>query len=349
MELIQLDRQKLDNLNCAIELEYVEETGAFAATYFPAQVVTINRDTWHILNPHTYEAMKTARPDETQFYCLLVSIPADDEIGAAIALNGGINGLLAARPANDNANSELINYIMRTYQTDRKKLFGLGADAPYWLDFIDWQTGKSEAAPEQITPQYEAVTISEELLDFPELDLNLQASPNDINGLAWVAWGSQSRSRKAQAIHFYVDDSRFAAVANNPDSVAATGATIATECNYSMYEMSEPALAIGNIYRKRKINQSLQQSRLKTIVDLNVPRGLFFMALYGVPKGWAAYSNKYYEADSSHLLEAYRLAQQHAGRDDILYIVFGTEGAKLLCHDYGWVFVNVPWGGRNGA
>jgi hypothetical protein len=349
MELVQLDREKLDSLDCAIELEYVEETGAFAAQYFPVQVVYINRDTWHLMNPHTYEAMKTARPDAKQFDCLLVTIPAQDEIGAAIALNGGINGLLAARPANDNANRELINYIMRTYQLDRKKLFGLGADAPYWLDFIDWQTGKNEPAPEQVTPQYETVTVTHGNFSIPELDLAGQATKTDVQGLQWLAWGSQARSRKAQAIHFYVDDSRFAAVASNPDSVAATGATIATECNYSAYELTEPAIAIGNIYRKRKINQSLQQGGLKTIVDLNIPRNQFFMALYGVPKGWAAYSNKWYQPDESHLIEAYQLAQQHAGTDDILYIVFGTEGAQNICQEYGWNFVNVGYGGRNGA
>lgn len=351
MELVQLDRQKLDSLKAAIALMYVEETGAFAATYFPVQVVYINRDTWHILNPHTYEAMKAARPTDETFSCLLVSIPAEDEIGAAIALNGGIEGLLAAAPANQEASERLAKYCLSVYNSpQREKLFGLGADADYWLDFFDWLDGKDTPTPTETNsnagarigasfPKHLQTAVQYD--EFPTLDLALQASSNDIQAVQWSTWGGQARGAVAEAVHFYTDDERFTAVINDPAKVAASGARVAIEPNFSANEFTAAALGIADIWRKRKINYDFQQAGLKTIVDLNVPRNLLHMALCGVPRGWVSYANRAYAVDYDHLIEAYELAQAHAGQDDILYIVFGSEGVQALCQQYGWIFVNV--------
>lgn len=349
MELVQLETSKLDKMQAAIDLQYIEESGDFAAKYFPVQVVYINRDTWHILNPHCYQAMKAARPTAAEMPCLLVSVAAEDEIGTAIALAGGIDGLLAGRPATQDANKKLFAYILRTFNNEdtRNKLFGLGPDADYWLDLIEFlqspetdttQPNKPQTIPAPIIPLgLEA--------DFPVIDINKQATNADVQGIEWTVWGSQARTAAAAALHFYTEDKRFATIFDKPEIVTATGATIAVEPNYSANEITPLPIALADIWKKRQLNKMFQLAGIKTVVDLNVPRDLFSHALYGVPGGWTAYANKYYRHDTEHLTEAYELAKRHAGTDDLLYIVFGSEGVKPMCEANNWIFVNVAWRG----
>lgn len=340
MELVNLSTEKLDAMKAVIDLEYIEGTGDFAAKYFPVQVVYINRQTMRIMNPHTYQAMKAVQPESTCYPCLLVDIPADDEIGAAIVVSGGVEGMLSAIPANADAEKRIVSYIEKTFATEREQLFGLGPDADFWLDFLELQktpapTNEPITLPKTVTLD---IPLTEIEADFPTLDINQQATKTDIQGLQWVSWGSQSRAAAADAYHFYVDDTRFSVL-------DAINCKVATEPNYSANELTPLTLFLADLHKRRTINLMFQHRDIKTLVDLNIPHNLMKYAFYGVPRGWTAYSNKYYKGDTGHLLDAYHMAQKHAGTDDILYIVFGSEGVKTMCIENNWTFVNVAWRG----
>lgn len=157
-------------------------------------------------------------------------------------------------------------------------------------------------------------------------------------------WGRVSRhnTRMPGLWHFYTEDYRFSTVWKNPDMVVKTGCMAAIEPNYSTGTNFAKAEVLYNIWQKRWLAAYWQTHGIEIVVDLNVEDKFRDIALIGVPKGWRAYSIRLHEAEGYGLesvLAWEALAKEHAGTDDILFMVFATKskGVEELCRSHGWI------------
>lgn len=122
-----------------------------------------------------------------------------------------------------------------------------------------------------------------------------------------------------------------------PDPIACM------EVNFSIYGWTPYPKALFNIYRKRWLARYWQSKGIKILVDLYVNDKYAELNLLGVPKGWRAYSTRGYtgkDRDTSNILSRHKTAVQHAGTDQILFVVVGGGNtAQDLCRERGWVWV----------
>lgn len=146
-----------------------------------------------------------------------------------------------------------------------------------------------------------------------------------------VPWGSRSRAKQFRgAWHFYVDDYRFAQVWTNPESVVATGALAAVECNFSIFDQTPFPVALNAIYQKRWLARYWQERGLAVWVDLNVSETHSELNILGVPKGWRHYATRGYDERLDDLTREVALARVHAGTEPIVLVYGG--GAAVAGH-----------------
>jgi hypothetical protein len=108
------------------------------------------------------------------------------------------------------------------------------------------------------------------------------------------------------------------------------------EPNFSTHEQHPPAYVLWQVYRKRWLARWWQSKGLRVWVDLNVHRDFRELNLLGVPRGWKAFANRAH-SEGDGLAEEYELARQHAGSEDVLYLVYGGgKAVKALCAERGW-------------
>lgn len=173
----------------------------------------------------------------------------------------------------------------------------------------------------------------------PVLDLNLQA----VGFYAPVIkWGAQARSMQHNGTyHFYVEDYKFEALWRKPNKLVNSGCKAVVEVNFSTGNtMPKAEVLYAVIYRKRWLARYWQTHGVRVAVDLNIERSFFDIALLGVPKGWTVYCNRAYTSDTSHLHEAFQVAQAHAGDMPIQYTVYGGGKAiRELCAKEGWHYL----------
>lgn len=350
MELVKLEHSKLAALPAALPMiSYDSELAELAAAKHP-QAVYINRATWHVLTDHTRRAMLASHTDSIP--CILLDIPENEEISAAIAYSGGINGNLAGKPESEADSLKLARMAWRLYHSGnegREQLLTMGAAPEYWLELFEHLTDQAKQEPE---PKPEPTPVIIEGYDIPTLDLSGQATREEILngvGIEWLAWGSQARNKPLKATHFYTEDERWKAIENKPDALKSAGVLFAVEANYSTSDDMPQALVIANIYRKRRLASDWIGQGIKVLVDVNVSRSFFREMLLGVPKGWKAFANRYNAQDPEHLLETYELITEQMG-DGIVYLVYGTQGIAQTCKERGWLFVDsdVSVGWKNG-
>lgn len=340
MELITLERDKLAQLPTAIDLiGYDEELATIAQKYFDMKPPIINRTTWHILNPHQRNILFETDPTKKDFVCLLVDVPAEQEIAAAIMLAGGINGTFNARPKDS---QDLIRYSVKLVNNPktRELLFTMGQDVDYWRDFFEWVELRNQPKPEEELEEEPQPIPEPDSLGIPILDIKMQARKKDLKGLTWKAWSSIGRQTKQDAYHFYVEDERFRPLEKDNSKVPKSGAKVAIELNYSTSEIMPLAPVIGDVWRKRATAKDWQHAGVRILVDMNVSRSFIETNMIGVPPKWKAYANRYNASDTAHLYEQFERAKQHAQSDKILYLVYGTNGAKALCEAEKWHFVD---------
>lgn len=293
--------------------------------------VYVNRATAHVLNPVELAAIASVYTPDAAVPVVVLDIPAEDEVAAALVIAGGLDGMLNPLPADDEAVSEA---IYRLLDADPAHLEAL---AP--LDYIQnlLYAGAGQ-------PRLEGLTW-----DIPMLDINLQV---DDPTQRFIAWGSRRRDAPAHGIHFYVDDYRFSSVFDKPEAITATGCKAVIETNISTIDDQPGALFIADLWKKRRLSRVLQAQGVRVVVDVNVARRFLPYALMGVPTGWRAYANRAYIDDLDHLDEAYQLAQSHAGTDILYFVWGGGKAVKALCKARGWVYlgdVNSRYGTRNKA
>lgn len=157
-------------------------------------------------------------------------------------------------------------------------------------------------------------------------------------------WGRVARhgTRMPGLWHFYTEDYRFSTVWKNPDMVVKTGCMACIEPNYSTGTNYAKAEVLYNIWQKRWLAAYWQTHGIEIVVDLNVENKFMDIALIGVPKGWRSYAIRLHEAEGygmESVLEWEALAKEHAGTDDILFMVFSTKqkGVEEICRERNWV------------
>lgn len=314
------------------------DIAALSAGYFEP-VIIVNRNTWQVLTDHTRRAALATNKDEHPI--IIVDVPADEEIAAAVAYSGGINGNLTGAPDTKADAAELaraaLHYGDSAYTAPL--LLAMGAAPDYWSEFIHHMTGAEETPPfieDDTQPLPQIDTLND--YDIPALDMTMQATLEDLQGTEFTAWGSRTRAEQSGGVLFYVSDSRFTRL--DRYDLPEQGVTVAIEPNYSTSQLQPRAIWLYDVWRKRTIASEWQRGGTKTIVDVFVARDAAQDNMLGVPIGWKAYANRYSAADPEHLMEMYLICQQHAQSEDILYIVYGTAGAQALCEANGWHFID---------
>lgn len=172
----------------------------------------------------------------------------------------------------------------------------------------------------------------------PVLAIERQALTLDVPCLGW---GSIARTAKMPGTwHFYTDDYRFRAIINKPEQVINTGCVTCVEPNFTLSEVLPLAVALYLTYQKRWISRLWQSSGIRIIADLNVSPKYRSLNFIGIPRGWTAYATHGYSDRVEDTLEDYRTAQQHAGTNNILFLVYGggkaVEQAALVNR---WIWI----------
>jgi hypothetical protein len=157
-------------------------------------------------------------------------------------------------------------------------------------------------------------------------------------------WGRIARhnTRMPGLWHFYTDDYKFTGVWKNPDVVVDTGAIAAIEPNFSTGNNYAKAEVLYNLWQKRWLASYWQSRGIEIVVDLNVEYKFRDIALLGVPQGWRSYAMRLHEFDGynmDNVLKWETIAKEHAGTDDILFMIFATKtkGVEELCKERGWI------------
>lgn len=175
--------------------------------------------------------------------------------------------------------------------------------------------------------------------DVPDLSLQWQA---DAVHLPIMLWGAVKRKTQMRGTWlFYTDDYRFKALWKDPSPVVNTGCVAVVEPNFTIGPQTPQAVALWHIYRKRWIARWWQTYGLRVFVDVNVDVEWFGdIMLLGVPRGWRAYATRGYTSRMAKTVGEYKLACDHAGTDDVLFLVYGGgKAVKLLAKQRGWIWV----------
>lgn len=174
--------------------------------------------------------------------------------------------------------------------------------------------------------------------DIPVLKLEWQAM--NIPAPALI-WGETKRKARMDGTWlFYTDDERFNTVWDEPRAILKTRCNAVAEVNYSCYEQTPRALVLWNTYRKRWLSSYWASFGVKLLVDLNVNERWYADNLLGVPQGWASYITRGYKDRMTLTEYEYELACTHAGKHDILFVVYGGgKAVKELSKQRGWVWI----------
>lgn len=156
-----------------------------------------------------------------------------------------------------------------------------------------------------------------------------------------IRWGRIARTAThTGTYHFYTDDYKFNNVFNTPIRLVESQCRAIVEPNVSTARGAPLAAVLWGIYRKRYLARWAQQYGITIFVDLNVEPEFQEYNLMGVPRGWKHYATRAYE-EWPHLLDAdYQTAIQHAGTNDIVFMVIaGGKLTKQKCQEHGWVHI----------
>ncbi|MDD3150966.1 MAG: DUF4417 domain-containing protein [Candidatus Gastranaerophilales bacterium] len=144
-----------------------------------------------------------------------------------------------------------------------------------------------------------------------------------------VKWGEISRRQPMHGCwHFYIEDSKFANLVNDPLAPLYSNPAAIVEPNFSIGSQSPKAHVIWWTYWKRFIARKLQAKGVRVFVDLNVAEVYLDLNFVGVPEGYTAYATRGYNREIAYLGRLYQAACDHAGTEDIVFLVYG--GGKVI-------------------
>lgn len=175
-------------------------------------------------------------------------------------------------------------------------------------------------------------------LGIPALDPSMQAH---FLTLPFTRWGEISRaSIMPGTYHFYTDDYKFNALWRDPTPVVNSECYAAVEPNFSTNDAMPIAVGVYQIYRKRWLARYWQRFGVRVFADLNVSAKFRGINLLGVPLGWRAWLTRGMSKRASLVLEDYELACEHAGTNDVLFVVYGGgQDVYELCKSRGLVWL----------
>jgi len=269
--------------------------------------------------------------DESQERTILATL---DPIGLMAEADSGLFAALLEQL--DTVGPDLMGLISAT--ADAMGLYKGMDDAS-----TDDVVSDHDEAPEESDPVGEpeptdgvpdAIFPSDNELGIPTLDLRMQAAACVF---PLTTWGTIAGNRAMPGTWlFYIDDYRFEPLWKDPAKALRAGAVNAAEINFSTHEQHPKAYAIWQTYRKRWVARYWQTQGVRILVDLNVHESFRDVNLIGVPKGWKAYANRAHNRGDG--LEAeHAIACEHAGTDEILYLVYGGgKAVKELCAARSW-------------
>jgi hypothetical protein len=155
-------------------------------------------------------------------------------------------------------------------------------------------------------------------------------------------WGTRRRVDPMPGTwHGYTHDYKMTSLVRRPDILPATGCQVAVELNFSVCDETPLAEAFWWTYQKRRIARRWQELGVRIIVDLNVGLQYRSVNLLGVPEGWDAYATRAHRGASFEAIhDEFLLACEHAGTEEILFVVFGGGRKRIgqYCRHNGW-----PW------
>jgi hypothetical protein len=156
-------------------------------------------------------------------------------------------------------------------------------------------------------------------------------------------WGTIARKTRMDGgtFHFYTDDYRFNALWKDPSDIINSGCRAIVEPNFSTNGDMPKVIAKSYVYAKRWIARWCQSYGIEIWVDLAMNDHYYDIALLGVPKGWKAYSTFLYtrDYDFKELEDQFSLACDHAGTDEIMFLVYGGEhDTQAKCQARGWLW-----------
>lgn len=172
----------------------------------------------------------------------------------------------------------------------------------------------------------------------PLLDTHWQADALD---LPVVGWGSIARKTRMKGTwHFYTEDNRFEALWADPSPIVNTRCVNVIEPNFSVFDQMPRAVALWGTFRKRWLARWWQSFGIRVFVDLNVSEEHADLNWLGVPQGWRAYATRGYTDRLDATEREYAAACEHAGTDDVLFVVVGGgKAVKARCQERGWTWV----------
>lgn len=305
---------------------------AIHARYGVLCPLVVNQRSGHILNPPgAFEALDPS--ESSTVGALLVDVALEDEPIVALILSGGIDRALLPRLTDASAVEILLTLAGRDLAA--LSLVGISLDDfGAILEILSADDAPAAEQPVRSVPG----NFDADAWGVPRLDLALQADEAALSALA-VKWGTFKRGAALPGclLHFYTHDSKFSALLKDSSPVVAVQPLAVVEPNFSTSTQMPGALALYRIYQKRTLAAAWQRCGLRLLVDLNVDRRWFDLALLGVPDGWRAYANRATSTDLDHLVEAHTLACERRGGDDLLYVVYGGGGrARQFCAGRGW-------------
>ncbi len=349
-ELAYIPLEKLRQITPAIGYDQDNIEGLCQAIrLYGARPAILNRATGRLMsNPAELEALAAIRdagqplPAATgagwSVPTILGEWPQQDEIKAALCINGGLQARLLGIPTLDTIFPALMSYNSSNFED----VHALGIELLEFQHILDTLAGQPPDEPADEPPSATGWGI-------PTLDLNLQGQL-PIQDLR--KWGSMARTTDATGAtyHFYTDDSKFRALTGNPQLLIDSGCSAIIEPNFSSDPGTPKALAIAAIYHKRQLARHAQLAGMRVHVDLNIEQCFFDLALIGVPVGWSAYANRGYSRDVQHLIAAYELAAAHSDGRPVNYLVYGGgREVEQLCSGRGWTWIADEATQRHGA
>lgn len=193
-----------------------------------------------------------------------------------------------------------------------------------------------------IEPIQDCLWPSNNDLEIPTLDINMQA---DRVAIPALAYGEQKRTFDLMGngtLHFYVDDYRFSGqLYEHPEKILKHNPGSIIEPNFSLFNEMPIAFGLQAIYKKRWIARELQARGIKVFVDLNVAQKWYQMNMLGVPMGWRAFATRGYSDRLNNLEFEYGIARTWAGDRDPLFVVYGGgRECREFCKRVGAVYIN---------
>lgn len=192
----------------------------------------------------------------------------------------------------------------------------------------------------QTLAQLDCIFPSDNDMEIPTLTLDCQPKLVEI---PFVCFGEQKRTFDMMGngtLHFYTDDYRFSAVYEHPDRITQHHPANIVEPNFSLYNEMPIALGMQAVYKKRFIARMMQQCGIRVFVDLNVAPKFYKLNMLGVPRGYSSYCTRGYSNRLDYLEFEYKLAQDWAESNCLLFVVYGGgKVAKQFCKMHGCVYV----------